>query len=306
LAPEQKPGHAISKDKERTEDAGSFPKTILIDTCAYCNLRCSMCGHRMMTREKGRMSMPLFRKIIDEIAEVDKSTRVWMVFFGEALILKYQLYWQILYAKRKGLTDVVLNSNGCLLDEESSRGLIESGLDAIYVGIDAFNPETYDKLRVGGNYDKVVANVNGLLELKRKLGTDKPEVFVQFVEMEDNEKEKDDFKEYWMARGATVKIRPKITWAGTVEPWKVKSIQRYPCYWVMRTCNICWDGRVVLCSVDYDAKFVAGNVNEDSIKSIWLGSLKKIRELHTDGGYDSLPAFCRDCTDWQMAKAAYY
>jgi MoaA/NifB/PqqE/SkfB family radical SAM enzyme len=306
LATKPQRASTASKDKERTQDAGTFPKVVLIDTTNFCNLKCSMCGHRLMTREKGRMSMPLFRKIIDEIAEVDKSTRVWMVFFGEALILRYQLYWQILYAKRKGLTDVVLNSNGCLLDEEASRGLIESGLDAIYVGIDAFCPETYDKLRVGGDYNEVVANVNGLIDLKRKLGADKPEVFVQFVEMGDNEKEVEDFRKYWTEQGATVKIRPKITWAGTVESWKVKSIPRHPCYWAMRTCNICWDGRVVLCSVDYDAKFVAGDVSKDSIQTVWLGSLKKIREMHQSGDYDSLPDFCRDCTDWQMARAVYF
>lgn len=297
---------AITDEEGRIKDAGSFPKVILIDTTNFCNLRCSMCGHRLMTREKGRMSMKLFRKIIDEIAEEDKTTRVWMVFFGEALILRYQLYWQILYAKRKGLEDVVLNSNGCLLDQEACRGLIESGLDAIYVGIDAYSPETYNKLRVGGDYNKVVANVNTLLELERKMGVTKPQVFVQFVEMEDNEKEKDEFTNYWAEQGATVKIRPKVTWASTVEPWKVKPIQRYPCYWAMRTCNICWDGRVVLCSVDYDAKFVAGDVSKESIQSVWLGSLKRIRELHSNGGYDSLPPFCRDCTDWQMARATFY
>ena len=293
-------------EEQRIKDAGAFPRVILIDTTNFCNLRCSMCGHRLMTREKGRMSMTLVRKIIDEIAEIDKTTRVWMVFVGEALILRYRLYWEILYAKRKGLEDVVLNSNGCLLDEETSMGLIESGLDAIYVGIDAFSPETYSKLRVGGDYSKVVANVNTLLGLERRMGVTKPQVFVQFVEMEENEKQVEDFRTYWTEQGATVKIRPKVTWAGTVDPWNTKSIQRYPCYWAMRTFNICWDGRVVLCSVDYDAKFVAGDVSKDSIQSVWLSSLNQIRDMHLKGNYDSLPPFCRDCTDWQMAKANFY
>jgi len=296
----------ILKEEERSKDAGAFPKVILLDTTNFCNLKCSMCGHKVMTRDKGRMSMKLFRKIIDEIADVDNNVRVWMVFFGEALLLKYQLYWQILYAKRKGLTDVVLNSNGNLLDEDASIGLIESGLDAIYIGIDAFERDTYAKIRVEGNYDRVVANVNSLLELKSKMGVTKPQVFVQFVAMEQNEKEIEDFQKYWTVRGATAKIRPKVTWAGTVDSWKVKSTERYPCYWSMRTFNICWDGRVVLCSVDYDARFIAGDVSHDSIQSIWQSSLKKIRDTQVIGDYKSLPPFCRDCTDWQMARADYY
>lgn len=291
---------------KRITDAGNFPKVILLDTISYCNLSCLLCGYRIMTRKKGKMSMALYRKLIDEIADKDKKARVWMVFVGEALILRYQLYWEILYAKRKGLEDVVLNSNGCLLDKDTSIALIESGLDAIYVGVDAFTVETYNKLRVGGNYNEVVANVNTLLALKQKMGVTKPDVFVQFVKTKDNESEADDFRNYWTAQGANVKIRPQVTWAGTVESWKVKPIKRYPCYWAMRTINICWDGRVVLCSVDYDAKFVAGNVSQNSIQDVWLGSFKNIRNANLQSDYKALPSFCRDCSDWQMASAEYY
>jgi radical SAM protein with 4Fe4S-binding SPASM domain len=215
------------------------------------------------------------------------------------------MYWQILYAKRKGLTDVVLNSNGNLLNEEACLGLIESGLDAIYIGIDAFKSETYEKLRVGGNYNRVVANVNNLLRLKKELGVLKLEVFVQFVEMDANQSEVKDFTEYWNAQGAKAKVRPKVTWAGTVAPWRVKEIKRYPCYWVMRTMVVGWDGRVVLCGVDYDAKFVAGDVNNNSMQSVWEGSLKEIRDMQSQGKYELLPTFCKGCTDWQMARAEY-
>ena len=306
MCPQADSNPDLLKEEERTKDAGTFPKVILLDTISYCNLKCAKCGYPLMTREKGKMDMKLFRRIIDEIAEKDKTARVWMVFVGEALMLKHQLFWQILYAKRKGLEDVVLNSNGNLLDEEACNGLIESGLDAIYVGIDASTAETYSKLRVGGNFERTVANVNNLLDLKRKIGVSKPEVFVQYVITEDNEGEVEDFKNYWMGKGALVKIRPQTSWAGTIDPWNIKPIHRHACYWVMRTLNICWDGRVVLCSADYDAKFVAGDITRDSIQSVWLTSLKNMRDLHLKGNYDSLPAFCRDCTDWQMAKANYW
>ncbi len=293
---------------DRTVDAGSFPKVILLDTTNFCNLKCSMCGHRLMTRKQGKMSMELYRRIIDEIAAEDRFARVWVTFFGESLILQHRLFWQILYAKHKGLTDVVLNSNGTLMDEEVCLCLIESGLDAIYIGIDAFKPETYDKIRVGGNYHKTAANVNGLLEMKSKLHSPLPKVFVQFVEMAENTAEIADFTKYWTERGAIVKIRPKVTWAGTVDPYKVNhQVNRYPCYWAMRTFNICWDGRVVLCSVDYDARFVAGDLSRgnQTVKSVWNGGMKALRDAHQQEEYGKLPDFCRECTDWQMARAKY-
>lgn len=293
----------------RTVDAGAFPKVVLLDTTNMCNLRCSMCGHRTMLRKQGKMSMALYRKIIDEIADADKNTRVWMTFFGESLLLRHQLFWQILYAKRKGLSDVVINTNGTLLDEEASRCIIESGLDGIYIGIDAHDPTTYSKIRIGGDYQKTVANVSRLLELRHEMKSPSPQVVVQFVEMEENTAEVDDFTRYWTKQGAIVKIRPKVTWAGTVAPYKMNlatNINRYPCYWLMRTMNICWNGDVVLCSVDFDARFVAGNVKNKSLKSVWNGSLKALRDYQAEYKFDQMPVFCAECTDWQMARADYY
>lgn len=124
----------VQTKQGRLEDAGDFPKVVLIDTISYCNLRCSMCVHKEMTRQKGIMSWRLFSKIVDEIAQVDKGIRVWMVFFGEALLLKRKkptIFDMIAYAKKRGLSDVVLNSNANLLDEEASKALIHLRLDGI-------------------------------------------------------------------------------------------------------------------------------------------------------------------------------
>ena len=295
----------------RIQDTGAFPKVILIDTVSFCNLRCSMCVHHEMTRKRGVMKWPLFTKIIDEIAEVDKHIRVWMVFFGEALLLKRRkpsIFDMITYAKQKGLTDVVLNSNANLLDERAARGLIEAGLDAIYIGLDAFHPETYSKIRVGGDYEKTADNVRGLIQLKKDLKTVKPEIFVQFVEMDINATEKEEFVKYWTQQGATVKIRPKVSWAGLIEaPNLVLDNQdRWPCHWAMQTMSITDTGKVVTCAVDLDARYIAGDINHQTISEVWKGALGDLRQLHVLSRFDELPSNCRNCRDWQSARADYY
>jgi len=295
----------------RLQDAGEFPKVILIDTVSFCNLRCSMCVHKDMIRKKGIMPWPLFTKIIDEIAAEDKTIRVWMVFFGEALILKKRkptIFDMIRYAKDKGLTDVVLNSNANLLDEDAARGLIRSGLDAVYIGLDAFQPETYAKIRVGGNYQRTVQNILNLIRLKKEMGSAGPEIFVQFVEMEANRGEKDDFIRFWQSQSVVVKIRPKVSWAGSIDAPNLvlDNKDRWPCYWAMRTLSITDTGQAVTCAVDLDARFVAGDVAARSIKEIWNGRLKELRRLHLAKKFDELPEICRNCRDWQSARADYY
>ncbi len=298
-------------DPGRLCDSGVFPKVILIDTVSFCNLKCSMCIHKQIKRKKQVMPWNIFTKIIDEIREMDKNVRVWMVFFGEALLLKKKkpsIFDMISYAKSKGLKDVVLNSNANLLDAETSRRLIKSGLDAIYIGIDAFTPETYSKIRVGGDYKKVVENTLNLLRLKKELKSSKPDVSVQFVEMDINKKEKDDFICFWKKNGVKVKIRPKVSWAGLIYAPNLvlDNKDRWPCHWAMQTMSITNLGKVVTCAVDLDAKFIAGDIAENSMKEIWNSSLKKLREFHISGRFNKLPENCRNCRDWQSAKADYY
>lgn len=112
----------------RTAEANEFPSVVLLDTVSYCNLRCWMCFHKEMERQKGFMPWPLFRKCIDEIAVAHKDTRVWMVFFGEPFIrrrYKPTIFEMIRYAKARRLTDAVVNSNANLLDEATARHVID-------------------------------------------------------------------------------------------------------------------------------------------------------------------------------------
>ncbi len=303
--------YEVQKNQGRLDDAGEFPRVVLLDSISHCNLRCSMCFHVNMTRKRGIMPWDLFTKLIDEIAEEDPTVRVWMVFFGEALMLrrrKPSIFDMIRYAKSKGLQDVVLNSNANLLDEDSARQLIEAGLDALYIGIDAFTPETYAKVRVGGNYERTVANVQRLLALKKEMNSTTPEIFVQFVEMDANSAEKDDFIRFWTEQGAHVKIRPKVSWAGKVEAPNLVLGQeeRWPCYWAMRSMSITDQGKVVTCAVDLDGGHVAGDVTTQTLKQVWNDGLKKLREAHLEHRWEDLPKICRECRDWQSARADYY
>jgi len=65
-------------------------------------------------------------------------------------------------------------------------------------------------------------------------------------------------------------------------------------------------GKVVTCAVDLDAAFVAGDVNNQSLKETWNGKLRELREMHMAKHYERLPENCRRCKDWQAARADYY
>ncbi len=260
-----------------------------------------------MKRKKGNMDMCLFKKIIDEIAYEDKNTELWMTFYGEALILRYRLYYMIEYTKRKGLNYVVLNSNAMLLDKEMVNLLIDSGLDRFIISIDGFTKETYEKIRVGGNREQVYANVLYMLELLKKRNIKRPILEVQYSVMDENERELEDFKNFWFEKGAHVKIREKLSWAGTVQAGNLNPYQnRIACPWALRTCAIYWDGGMCSCAVDYDRGFVSGDVNDKSIKEIWNTTHREFQKLHLNHKFALLPEICKNCLDWQAIGATTY
>jgi MoaA/NifB/PqqE/SkfB family radical SAM enzyme len=201
-----------------------------------------------------------------------------------------------------------MNSNGNLLGAEDAKKLIGSGLDAVYFGIDAARAETYERIRVGGNFQRTVDNIRGLVRLKKEMGADTPEVCVQFVEMDENEAEKGEFIDFWNQEGVKVKIRPKVSWAGMIDAPNLLlgNEERWPCHWAMQTLSVTDQGLVVTCAVDLDARLVAGDLNRQTIKEVWNGTLRDLRRFHLSGDYVSLPPHCRDCRDWQSARADYY
>lgn len=294
--------------KSRVPEEMDFPSVILIDNVSYCNLKCSMCFHKDMQRKAGVMKWDLYRKIIDEIAENSPNTQIWITFFGEGLMLR-DLPERVKYARDKGLTNIVFNTNGKLLNPQKSRALIEAGLNGLYVGIDAFKPETYAQIRIGGNFDRTV---NGVLEYKKMLdefGKPNQRVVVQLVEMEINTNEIKDFVKFWHEEhGIECKIRPMVSWAGKAGRQATNLVEtkdRLPCFWAMNTMSITDTGNVALCAVDLDCAAPMGNVATHSIKEVWNTILKEFRNNHRQGNWDKVPPLCQKCNDWQSGYAKY-
>ncbi|MCP4112653.1 MAG: radical SAM protein [Desulfobacteraceae bacterium] len=294
---------------DRTKEAVSFPKVILIDNCNACNLQCSMCDHINMKhyRKTRIMDIGLYKKLIDEIAVENPNARVWEIFFGDPFMCR-DMAKRVKYAKDKGLSDVVLNTNGVLMSEDKSLPLVEAGLDSMYVGIDAAKEDTYDKIRVGGDFTRAVENVLRYRDLLKTYGNSEQKLFVQFVVSDINECEVEDFKAFWKSQDVNVKIRPKISWAGLVDANNLqnnKNVNRKPCYWLMQTINICADGQVALCATDIHCRVKCGDVNMHTIKDLWHGKLMEYRTMHKDNEFDKLPEMCRECSDWQSGYAEF-
>jgi radical SAM protein with 4Fe4S-binding SPASM domain len=183
-------------------------------------------------------------------------------------------------------------------------------LKRFILSLDGFTKETFEKIRVGGKRDKIYAAVEELLRRKEELGLMYPVIQCQFSVMEENETEVEQFKEFWMARKAEIKIRQKLTWTstGTIKARELNlgNEFRIPCPWGVNSTAIHQDGNLVACPVDYEGRFIAGNVEKLSIKEIWQTSHRAgLRERHLRHDWENVPEVCKGCPDWQVVGAKY-
>ncbi len=295
------------KDIEKTLVETEFPNSVILEVIAGCNLNCIMCPQGDMDREKGEMKFSTFKKIVDQISEEDKNTNVWLAIMGEPLLLGDKFVDMIAYAKNKGLTNIHLNTNGCLLTPDISDRIIENGIEEVIIGIDAYTKETYEKIRLQGDFDELIDNIDYIINKKNELEKDKPRIIIQFIVMDENENELEDFKKYWLDKNQIVKVRPKLGWGTGVvaENLTLENKDRsFPCPWLIRTMSIHWNGNVAQCDADYEGLFVSGNVNKESLKEIWNADLKKKRLKHWNMDFDFEP--CKTCKDWQAGKSYFY
>jgi len=289
-----------------------YPSIDAIESTNCCNLSCIMCpvNTGKMVREQGFMSFQLFRKIIDEnkrfIIENKFSTKpVWLHNFGEPL-LHPNMFDMISYCKENGIL-CGISTNAVLLNLGVAKKILESGLDEIIFSFDGAIKDTYEKVRVGADFDAVKENIINFLHMRREMRTRKPYVSIRILRMTETEEEIGKFYKMWQDYNVdNIMVRNIHTWAGQLkEVDRFSSLKcsrragaRSPCAFLWYHLVILWDGTVVPCCFDYNGELPLGNVKDSTLAEIW-NSEKTVnaRKLHVSGNYSRI-LLCKGCEEW--------
>lgn len=260
-----------------------------------CNLRCKMC-HFSMDYRKGKpityMDMDLFRKAIDEsIGLVDV-----VGFSGSSEpLLHPEIDKMVAYASRAGMRTKI-GTNGTLLTGELSEKLLTAGLNKLKVSVDGATAETYEKIRVGANFEKLRRNIKDFYDLRNRLGK-RTKIHINTVISNDNIHEttmiKNAFKEIGDIFGAKYPCTFGVM-SGLQDYSPVNLIQR-KCLMLADIMTIIPDGRALICCGDNQNLGVIGDVTNSRPIDIWLSEeYKKLRRYHLKGELDKIP-LCKNC-----------
>jgi len=291
-----------------------YPLSIAVEISASCNANCFMCPRKNLSREVGNMDMALFTKIIDELYDNKVLLRkIFLHWMGEPL-LNPNFDKMIAYAREKNIAEmVVIASNAIALNEEKAVRLINSGLEELFISLDAINQDTYEKIRGKSISIKVIEdNILRLIDFKKKMNSSLPYIRIKILESDINKAEIDDFKKKWTPIVDEVYVEKDInTWNATNESvnkavgqdsfYKKNvegKVRRWPCDRIWYELAISQDGFVTPCIADWNGLGFIGNVKEKSIFEIWNSpELMEVRRKHLDEECGKLP-MCKDCMRW--------
>ena len=162
------------------------PFMLMVEPTNYCNLKCPLCpsGNGQMTRGRGQMGVDDFKALIDEVGEHLILLMLWNQ--GEPFINR-GLVEMIRYARDRNIPTLTSTNGHYIRTPEEARALVESGLEEIIFSLDGVDQETYERYRVGGDMERVLAGVRLLVQAREELGANRPVVNLQFIVMKHNE-----------------------------------------------------------------------------------------------------------------------
>jgi len=286
----------------------SFPAHIDLEINSNCNYKCIFCPHGTgeMRNDMAQMSLETAKKILDELAE-NNVYSIKLNWRGEPA-MHPNLAEITDYAKKVGIKEVQINTNGFAFNEQKIRDLIEAGIDRVIFSIDATTCELYSQIRIGGELNKVINNIKTFDKIRKELKQAKPFIRVQMVRTELNKHQVEDYKKMWQVIADDIRISD-VTNRGQGDSLKVGdqvSIGRICCPQPWQRMMISCEGKVLMCCSDWFEKYPLGDINKNSLKKIWEGEkLKAVRKLLKKVKYDFEP--CKNCWVkesyiWQKVK----
>lgn len=297
-----------------------YPYVALIEVGSYCNLRCPTCptpGDKIH-RKKELMTFENFKKVVDNLKD---SIHIALLYFSNEPLLNPDIARMTAYAHKNNLYTEI-STNATLLNKEKTGELLASGLDKIILDFDGMTKESYEKFRVGANFEQVLENIVYFCQQKQALKLRKPYIELEFILNKYNQNEVEDVKK--LAKELKVdrlylksfalgehaysgeemkklseeffpdskKYQEKIRYKKEGDKLKIKKPPT-SCPLAKSHLVVLVDGRVSMCCYDLNGEYVYGNVLSKTLKDIWFDSaVRKARQIAEHKGYP----LCKVCS----------
>lgn len=262
----------------------AFPLYVLIEPTSVCNLRCPMCFQSddsfRARRHMGMMPWELFKKIVDQLKR-DGCKAVTLASRGEPTLHK-ELCDMLSCLAEAGIMDIKINTNATRLTEDISHAILAAGVSEVVFSVDAADNEVYRDIRVGGDFDAVVKNIQRFNAIRTQQYPDAvttTRITGVYLSKRQNI---DQIYRFWSQYVDEVVIKKSIIrWDTYHNPIRSEA---KPCALLWERMYVWHDGRVNPCDIDYKSELSVGSVHDSSLKELWqCPAYATLRSLHAAG-----------------------
>lgn len=304
-----------------------LPQDYFIEPGTICNLHCPLCVNGAgMLKKKKFMSMKNFKAIIEKIP---KNRFIGLYNYGEPF-LNQNIIEMIEYAKTKGHF-IEISSNFNLREKDYFfQRIVDSKLDRLILSIDGNSQETYQKYRIGGNFNLVMKNLKTIVKLKKENHSLYPKIIWRFMVHKYNEHEVKKAQkrakklgiDFIVAKIGLSDDLPDVKFKETIEQRKKYWLPKNPkyrhyyynrvyylpfhnhgCKYLFNAIFIGPDGEIFPCCEISDKKYSFGNLLKEDLKKIWNNEkYKSARGLFRKGRDPTTNIICFHCRTFQKLK----
>lgn len=270
-----------------------YPLLVDIELSSICNLTCPMCYtttdlFKQQVNTK-RMDWELFKRIIDEIG--GKVPAIRLSLRGEAT-LHTKFIDAIRYAKQKGIKEVSTLTHGGKLTLPYFAKAARAGIDWITISVDGVG-ETYDKIRRPLKFNDLIRKLEAIKQYKSEHQLKRPVIKVQGIWPAI----KENAQLYYDTLAPLtdlVAFNPLIDYLSNDK--NIEYLENFTCPQQYQRLVIGADGLVMKCSNDEENHEVIGNINTETIYSVWHGEkMQAVRDMHKKSRGFMNSAVCRKC-----------
>ena len=291
--------HATYEGRTHKIVVKSHPVRAQMDPSSVCNLRCPECYYGQRHPEKrrsGMMKFEDFKAYFDPVAPYLLSIALYN--WGESF-LNDDFPRMAEYANSRNVCTVV-HSNMNILTPAKAEAAVKSGLFHIYLSIDGACQETYQKYRIGGDFERVIDNIRLMVETKRRLRSATPILTWKLLTFPHVPPE-----EVGQARRMAMEIGcdnflvslPNPVSTGR-HPLPEGSLKRPKlCRYLYGELYVDWDGSVMPCCLAFRDSEVFGNLRDSDWQTVWNNERFREARAMFANPFAELPAGSLPCTE---------
>ena len=267
------------------------------------NLDCRTCVRHVWAEPLGMMEADVFAKVLEGVRATRPVPEVFFGGFGEPP--GHPRIRDMVTAAGAAGARTELITNGVLLDETMARGLMDAGLDMLWVSLDGATPESYADVRLGHELPRIIDNLKTLRRMRWSAGSRTPQLGVAFVAMKRNIHD-------LPAVVALGDVTSASDWSSVVDRKRREPLDTCP-FVVRGSTSVRWDGQIGPClpllhthdsyldkTLRRNHEYFVGSLRDSSLRDLWEGAgYVRLRERLLE--FDFPP--CTSCNSCELAEA---